>query len=82
MTQRTIARATVRNAMIVAVGPWLSVYETEIRVKHSIQTLRIHKERRLRLGQKVDVQIRHLLLDEGTAQEREVWDAYVKGGAR
>lgn len=80
--QRVLAQAGIKGTRkIVAFGPWITVEGLPQRVQHSIPTYRRMHAGTLEVGMFVRLRVRHLVLDEGTGDERHVWDAYVLGDA-
>jgi hypothetical protein len=83
MAEKTLARATIRNARIESVDgnfwPKLRVAQWKGLVNPSIPVRRRAYNKENLVGKCVDIRIRHLLLDYGTEDERVVWEARVLG---
>jgi hypothetical protein len=80
ISQRVLARARVRGTRrIVAFGQWITVEGLPLRVNHSSPTWLRMRLGTLEVGMSVHVRVRHIVLDEGTPDERHVWDANVVG---
>lgn len=81
MTQRILAQARVKGTRkVTEVVP--GSYQVRVEglpyfVTPSIPLYRRMYRGSFKLGEPVQLRVRHLLLDEGTPNEREYWNAYV-----
>ena len=79
-TQRVLAKARIKGPRkVIAFGPWINVEGLPQRVRHNIITWRQMHAGTLKLGTEVRLKVRHIVLDEGTENERYVWDTLVVG---
>lgn len=83
MTQRIIARATIRDCRILDVcRQGIQVKETPMWVRHSMWSWNHRRGDAWRLvGLYIDIRVRHFVLNEGTDDETHVWDAIALGRA-
>ncbi len=79
--QRVLASARVRGSRKVVdiTCPRLRVEGLPLLVNHSIHTWHRLAADTLEVGMEVNLRVRHLVLDQGTPDERHVWDAQVIG---
>lgn len=80
MSQRLLAAARVRNAIIIQMNS-TGMFKTNKPIGWCKLTLKVYMEiyRGERTPQSLmmrycDIRVRHLVLDEGTANERHMWD--------
>lgn len=80
---RTEARAILRGAEITQDSErFLRVKGTSLLVNRGIRLWNRYRRAESLVGKHVDVRIRHLTLDPGTSEERQVWDAVALGDVK
>lgn len=77
-----LSSVLIRDAQIISFGPWVTVKETSLDVRHSHSTYAAMLRGKLDVGMTVLIRIQNAKMDFGGGYIRIVWNAEIHGDAK